>query len=201
MSAASTVALALSAAMLAGCAAESPEASNQETASRAVEATGLPDRDLTLQTPMTPALAIASPVELSRPILEPQPAPRPKVSPKRSPAPAPVPAPSPAPDALPATDTVVSVSTAAAQVVSEPATVADATVGVGRELAPGKTVTIIPAASGPSSSPEEPSWAPSGPGRSVIVGSGGGTCRPRGGARGIGIAGRIPIGVPGRRLR
>jgi hypothetical protein len=201
MRAASTLALALSAAVLAGCAVESPEASNQETASRAAEAIGLSDRDLTLQAHATPAPAIASPVELSRPILEPNPAPRPrpKVSPKRTPAPAP----DPVPYVLPATHAVVSVPTAAAQVLPESVPVEEVAVGVGRELAPGKTVTIIPAASGSSASPEEPTWVPSGPGRSVIVGggSGGGTCRPRGGVRGVGIAGRILIGLPGGRLR
>jgi hypothetical protein len=60
--------------------------------------------------------------------------------------------------------------------------------GAGRELAPGKTVTIIPASSGPSSAPVEPEGWPGAEGS-------------RGGVRGISIAGRIPVGVPGRRLR
>jgi hypothetical protein len=196
MRAASILPLALTTALLAGCAADSSRRSNQETASRGAERAELPDRDLTLRTPATPAVEIASPVELSRALPEPPRARRPKISPK------PVPAPTPdrPPEASPDAEAAVPAST-----LAEPAPVDDATAGAGRELAPGKTVTVIPASSGPSSSsPEDPSWAPEGPGRSVIIGGGGGRggkCRPRGGVRGIGIAGRIPIGVPGRRLR
>jgi hypothetical protein len=71
----------------------------------------------------------------------------------------------------------------------------------GRELAPGETVTIIPVSSGPTVEADgDDSWLPSERPRGMI-GRGGGTCRPRGGVRGIGIAGRIPVGVPARRLR
>lgn len=192
--------LALSAAVLAGCVGESPERANQETGSRAVETGGVPDRDLRL-TPATQTVTIASPVELSRPIAGPEPTRRPKSSPK--PAPASAPAPNPVPDASPAVEAVVASPAVMAEVQPEPAPVDDASVGVGRELAPGKTVTVIPASSGPSSAPEDPSWTSPGRARSIYIGGGGGggTCRPRGGGRGIGIAGRIPIGVPGRRLR
>jgi pyruvate dehydrogenase E2 component (dihydrolipoamide acetyltransferase) len=179
--------LAFTAAVLAGCGSDSPQRANQETASRGVEGAALPERDLTLQTPVAPAVEVASPVELSRVAPEPKPAQRARVAPK----PAPAPAPDPVPEAAPA-----------AQAPVPDSTVAVADVGDGRELAPGKTVTIIPASSGPSFSPEDPSWAPAGPVRSIGGGEGrGGRCRPRGGVRGIGIAGRIPSGVPGLRLR
>jgi hypothetical protein len=200
MRAVSMLPLAFWAALLAGCAAESPRPSNLETASSGAE-TGLSDRDLTLQTPAMPAVEVASPIELSRPTPEPRPTPRPRISSR----PAPVPTPDPVPEASPADESAVPVPTVAvAEVMAEPAPVEDVAVGVGRELAPGKTVTIIPTSSGPSSAPEDPSWAPAGRARSIIIeggGGGGGKCRPRGGARGIGIGGRIPIGVPGRRLR
>jgi outer membrane biosynthesis protein TonB len=199
MRAASILPLAFTAAVLAGCAAESHQASEQETASRGVEGIGFSDRDLTLQAPTTPAVEVASPAELSRPT--PEPARRPRVSPK----PAPAPVPEPAPESSPVAEAAVPVtSVTVAEVLAEPAPVEDVAVGVGRELAPGKTVTVIPASSGPSS-PEDPSWATAGPGRSMIIEGGGGgrggRCRPRGGVRGIGIAGRIPLGVPGYRLR
>jgi hypothetical protein len=202
MRAASILPLSFTAAVLVGCATESPRGSSQETAYRGAEGAGLPERDLTLQTPATPAVEVASPVELSRADPEPRPARRPRISPK----PAPAPAPGPIPKASPAAQAAVPVPTVAvAKVLAEPAPVEDAAAGGGRELAPGKTVTVIPASSGPSSAPPEgPSWAPTGPGRSVIIGGGGGRgdrCRPRGGVRGIGIAGQFPIGVPARRLR
>lgn len=187
MRAASILPLAFTAAVLAGCAAESSPT--------------LPDRDLTLQTPATPAVEVASPVELFRAAPEPRPARRARISPK----PAPAPAPDPVPEAAPAAQAAAPVSAmAVAEVLAEPAPVEDVAEGVGRELAPGKTVTVIPASSGPSSAPEEPSWAPAEAGRGMIIEGGGGRggrCRPRGGVRGTGIAGRIPIGVPGRRLR
>lgn len=198
MRVASIFPLAFSAAVLAGCAAESPRTSDQETASRGVAGAALPDRDLTLQVPATPAVEIASPIELSRAAPEPRPARRARISPK----PAPAPAPDPAPEAAPAAQAAALVPTGAvAEVLAEPAPVEDEAVGAGRELAPGKTVTVIPASSGPSSVPEDPAWAPAEGGRGTIMVGGGGKCRPRGGVRGIGIAGRIPIGVPGRRLR
>jgi hypothetical protein len=202
MRAASILALAFTAAVLAGCAAESPQTANQETASRGVEGTALPERDLTLQTTATPAVEVASAVELSRPAAEPTPVRRARISPK--------PAPAPVPEAAPAAQAAVpDLSVTVAEVLAEPAPVEDVAVGVGRELAPGKTVTAIPASTGPSSAPEDPSWAPPEASRGMIIGGGGGhgdKCRPRGGVRGggvrgIGIAGRIPVGVPGRRLR
>jgi len=201
MRAASILPLAFTAAVLAGCRADSPQTSNEETASRGVEATALPGRDLTLQVPAMSAVEVASAVELSRPAPEPRPAQRARISPK----PAPASAPDPAPEAAPAAQAAAPVPTVAvAEALAEPAPVEDVATGAGRELAPGKTVTVIPASSGPSSAPEDPTWAPPEASRATIiggVGGRGGTCRPRGGVRGIGIAGRIPIGVPGSRLR
>lgn len=188
--------LTFTAALLAACAAESPRPSGQETGSVREQT-----RDLTLQVPAGPAIEIASAVELSRATPEPRPAPRPKKAPK----PAPVPAPDPVPEAAPLAEAAVPIpSVALAEVVAEPAPVEDVTAGAGRELAPGKTVTAIPASSGPSLAPEEPEWVPTERGRGIMIGGGGGhgdRCRPRGGVRGIGIAGRIPMGIPGRRLR
>lgn len=198
MRGASILPLAITAAALAGCATESPRTSNQETASVETAASGLPQRDLTLQTPDRPALDVASPVELSRAAPEPKLARRARHSPKPAAVPAPLSVAAPA-----ALAAVTVPAVAVVQVRADTAREEDA-VGGGRELPPGKTVTVIPASNGPSSSPDDPSWDPSGPGRGMIIEGGGGSggrCRPRGGVRGIGIAGRIPIGVPGRRLR
>jgi len=189
--------VAFTAAVLAGCAAESPRSSNQETASRVV-GTALPDRDLTLQTPAAPAVEVASPLELSRAAPEPRPARRARISPK----PAPAPAPDPVPEAAPAAQAAAPVpATAVAEVLAEPAPVEDVALGGGRELAPGRTVTIIPASNEPSFSAEDSSWVSVTAGRGAIIGGGGDRCRPRGGVRGIGIGGRIPIGVPDLHLR
>ncbi|MBA3317112.1 MAG: hypothetical protein H0T50_03355 [Gemmatimonadales bacterium] len=198
MHAASVLSLAFAAALL-GCAAESPNPLPDETASARADESSLPARDLTLRSPATPSLEVASPVELARPRVEPQPARR-RV---RTPRPALAPSPAPVP-ASPVKDPAVLVpALSPALVLADPAPVEDVAVGAGRELAPGKTVTVIPASAGPSSAaPDtEEGWAPSQPARGVMVGGGGGRCRPRGGVRGIGIAGRIPLGIPGRRLR
>ena len=203
MRAASILPLAFFVAVLAGCGAESPQTANQETASRGGEGTALANRDLTLQTAATPAVEVASAVELSRAAPEPKPVRRAKVSPK----PAPAPAPDPVPEAAPAAQAAAPVpALAVAEVLTEPAPVQDVAVGSGRELAPGKTVTIVPASNEPSFAPDDSSWTypEAGRGRGTVIrggGGGGGKCRPRGGVRGIGIAGRIPVGVPGRRLR
>ena len=181
--------------VLAGCATESPQPSSHETAFRGAGAAD-PARDLTLQARAMPAVEVASPVELSRPAPE---APR-RASTSRKPVAAPAPAPVPVPEASPAP----AFREAVAVVTMDVAPAEEVALGAGQELAPGRTVTLIPASSGPSSAPAEPSWVPTGPGRGVIIeggGGGGGKCRPRGGGRGIGIAGRIPHGVPGLRLR
>ncbi|MGH9012229.1 MAG: hypothetical protein ACRDYF_20660, partial [Acidimicrobiia bacterium] len=120
MRTAAIVPLAFMAAVMAGCAAESHQVSNRETASRGLEEIGSPDRDLTLQMPATPAVEVTSPVELSRPASQPRPAPRPGISPK----PAPAPAPDPVPEASPVAQSAVPVpSVAVAEVLAEPAPV------------------------------------------------------------------------------
>jgi hypothetical protein len=199
MRAVSMLPLAFAAALLAGCAAESPRLSNHETASRGSEGTSLSDRDLTLHSPARSTLEVASPMQLSRPTPEPRSTPRPRVSRK----PAPASAPYPIPEVPLAAEAAAPVPTmAVAEVTAEPEPVADAVAGAGRELAPGQTVTVISVSTHPSSAPEaDDSWVPSKRPRGIIVGSGAGKCRPRGGVRGIGIAGRIPIGVPGCGLR
>lgn len=199
MHAASILPLAFTAALLAACSAESPQTSIEETGSSGARVAGIAGRNLTLQTSATPAVEVASAVELSRTAPETRVVQRPKVSPE----PAHTKAPDPVPEASPVAESPLPAPTVAvAEMPAEPAPVEDVAADGGRELAPGKTVTIIPASSGPSSAPEEaPSWGPTGHGRSIMIGGGGGRCRPRGGVRGIGIAGRIPVGIPGRRLR
>jgi hypothetical protein len=56
-----------------------------------------------------------------------------------------------------------------------------------RELPPGKTVTVIPASSGPSTEPGWTDEAPRARGGTMVVGGGGGRCRGGGRGRGPGI--------------
>jgi hypothetical protein len=70
--------------------------------------------------------------------------------------------------------------------VAEPTTTAD--LGSDRELLPGKTVTVIPASSGPSTASEPTDELPTARGTTIGI-WGGGRCPPRRPGRGIGIAG------------
>ncbi len=179
--------LALTALVL-GCASESvsPPAGS-----------GVSRRDLTLRAPSAPQLEVASAVELGRPMPEPQPSRRARISPK----PAPVPKADPIPDAAPAFEAAAPIIVPAVAEAAVDLSPADASSGSGRELAPGRTVTIIPVSSGPSSAmPEDDSWISTERSRGIMV-RGGGTCRPRGGVRGIGIGGRIPVGLRDGSLR
>lgn len=190
--------LAFTAAAVAGCGGEALTTSErEETASNAAAAL---ERDLTLSVPRLPATEVASAVELAAP--KPAQAPTRRHRPRPKPAPAPVSASAAEPEQDAATEpeaTPVSAPTVG-EAIAEAAVVDDAASG-GRELAPGRTITIIPVASGPSVEADEgDSWLPSGPSRGVMVG-GGGTCRRRGGGGGIGIAARIRVGVPALRLR
>ena len=189
--------LALATAMVAGCGGELSNTSEREESASQVAASL--ERDLTLSAPRLPATEVASALELAPPKPAPATARRHRPSPK--PAPAPVPAPAVEPEREAATEpeaTPVSPPTVG-EAIAEAAVVDDAASG-GRELAPGKTITIIPVASGPSVEADEgDSWLP-GPSRGVLVG-GGGTCRRRGGGGGIGIAARIRVGIPAPRLR
>jgi hypothetical protein len=184
--------LAFTAAVVAGCGGEASKTSDrEETATRT---TARPERDLTLSLPRIAETEVASAVELG--LAKPVPAPPRAHRPRPTPAPAPAPTAEPEHDAAPVPVTAPTESHA----LAEPAPLDDAAAG-GRELAPGRTVTIIPVSTGPSVEADEgDSWLPSEPSRGVLVG-GGGTCRRRGGGGGIGIAARFPVGIPALRLR
>jgi hypothetical protein len=188
--------LALIAALLAACATESTSSSDEKAATAGVTAT--PARDLTLQAAAVAEVEVASAVELSRsspPVARDT---RPKASPKRAPAATP----DRVPEATPVAEVAAVVAAmSVAEVPAAPPPVEDAADAGGRELAPGRTVTVVPASSGPSAAPEEPEWVPERHRGIIMMGHPGDRCRPRGGVRGIGIAGRIPVGIPGRRHR
>ncbi len=57
-----------------------------------------------------------------------------------------------------------------------------------RELPPGKTVTVIPVSSGPSTGTDKTDELPADRGRTMIAHGGGGTCRGGGRRPGIGMA-------------
>ncbi len=76
---------------------------------------------------------------------------------------------------------------AAPEPVTQPASTAS-TSDNGRELLPGKTVTLIPASSGPSTGSDRTDDLPAARGR-PMVSAGGGKCGGRGRGPGIGIAG------------
>jgi hypothetical protein len=187
--------LVLVAVALTGCGGDGTNLSErEETASRAA-ATAL-ERDLTLSMPQVPAAEVASPIELSLP--KPASGPSRRDHPRPRPKPAPSAVAEPSPEAAPTPEPVT--VPAVSEALAEPATTDEVSAG-GRELAPGRTVTVIPASSGPSVEADPgDSWLPSGGSRGVLVG-GGGTCRRRGEGGGIGIAARIRVGVPGLGLR
>ena len=195
MRAAFLLPLAFTTALLAGCGSAVPRPPEQETATRRG---ALPDRDLTLRAATPAAVVVASPVELARPVTAPRRTSRPAVARKSAGVPTPERPPAAAPVAA---EPVAAEPVAVAAAPVEPAP-EERSAGAGRELAPGRTVTLVPASSGPTvEADEDDSWLPSERPRGVLGGSGGGTCRPRGGMRGIGVAGRIPVGPPARRLR
>ena len=190
MRAASLLPLLYTAALLTACRSEiATVVKREEPVSRPAT---LPARDLTLPAAAPRAVAVASPVEVSRsrpaPAVRPRPKPAPPPPSEARPEPEPLPEPLPEPEDHP-------------QPVHPAPEPPEPAVDGGRELAPGQTVTIIPVSSGPAvEADEDDSWLPSERARGII-GRGGGTCRPRGAGRGIGIAGRIPVGVPTRRVR
>jgi hypothetical protein len=172
-------------AVVAGCGSEVREQA----------ALSVPQRDLTLPA-QVPEVEIASPVELqairaqqqtvrpSRRARRPASAPRPSsIEPKPTPkalAAAPV-------LTLPTFDSVAKPASTAAEPAND------------RELPPGKTVTLIPASSGPSTASEGDDEFPTARGGTIGLGGGrgGGPCPPRGPGRGIAGPGR-GIGGPGR---
>lgn len=164
----------LAAAAVAGCGSEE----GKQTAS-------LPDRNLSLPA-RTPEVQIASPVELGRAQTQPSRRPLRRARPSsRAVVPTIVPA-------------VLRATSAATLPIVKPSSEAPAEVEApanDRELPPGKTVTIIPASTGPSVGSEGVEDLPPDTRRPMVV-RGGGTCRGRGRGPGIGIA-----AVPRPRLR
>jgi len=143
-------------------------------------ALGVPQRDLTLQQTPAPDVEIASPVELARAPTE-----RPTTQrPRRAHRPAPARHPEAnAPEDAPATLTP---TPAPAQPVATALAATEA--ADPHALAPGQSVTIIPASSGPTTPADWTGERPSGRERGVEVGGGGhgGRCKGRG------------TGMPGR---
>jgi hypothetical protein len=139
------------------------------------------ERDLTLQNSAAPTLEVASAVELGRPEPRQQATPRPK--PSRKPALAPTP--KPAPKAAPASEQVSAPVPVAVAVAEMPAPAP-----TGRELAPGQTVTVLPASTGPSQPGPDDVYLPTEAGRGLFK-PGAGNCPhpPRRGGRPIGIVG------------
>ena len=157
-------------AVVAGCGSEVREQA----------ALSVPQRDLTLVT-QTAEVKIASPVETQQPRPAARLAPahrsrplQPKVKLADLWTPPPLPA--------------------ASQPVAQPASTAPtpeegASSDNDRELLPGKTVTLIPVSSGPSTGSDRTDELPEVRGRTMVA-RGGGTCRGRGRGPGIGAAPR-----------
>jgi hypothetical protein len=139
----------------------------------------LPPRDLTLVA-QTPGVAIASPVEMPQLRVERR-SRRPSQSVVRQ---ASATYSSRDPKVIPAAEAVP----APVPPVSEPTRTAP-TPANDRELLPGKTVTLIPASSGPSAGSDRTAELPAARGHTIVA-RGGGTCRGRGRGPGIGGAPR-----------
>lgn len=157
-------------AVAAGCGSAGREQATRST----------PQRDLTLVTP-TAGVEIASPVEMQqlrihhRAIRQ---APRSSGEPKIILAAVAAP--------------LAALGTGSAPVLTVPKPVAqptrtEATAANDRELLPGKTVTVIPASSTPSTSSDTADELPVEQGRTMVA-HGGGGCRGRGRGPGIGMA-------------
>jgi hypothetical protein len=145
------------------------------------EAGQVPQRDLTLQQTDAPQVEIASPVELARAVpVEQRGATHTRKTRRtvRTAAPSPVPAPAVAD---------VPVSTPAASAAAVPASPASYEPPDPYALAPGQTVTVLPASSGPGAAPastdDRPPDAQRGDSRGVPIRGGGhgGSCGGRGG--------------------
>ncbi|HKU60853.1 MAG TPA: hypothetical protein VJQ44_06515 [Gemmatimonadales bacterium] len=155
----------------AGCGSEPEESGHAST---------VPQRDLTLQPAPGPDMAVASRLEVPRPRPE-----RPTVHrPRRSPDPALAPSrKSDATDAAPAADAVAVTTVAPAPAPSAAAPIVDEAAADPHALAPGRTVTIVPVSSGPSTgSGRVEDEMPSRAGRAIIMmgGGHGDTCRGHG---------------------
>ena len=150
-------------AVAAGCASEA-----RDQASGSV-----PQRDLTL-VPRTPAVDIASPVETHQLRVQHRTV-RPAFSSR-----------SLEPKVSLASVTVSAPVLATPEPVAQPVSTA-ATSANDRELLPGKTVTVIPASSPPSTGSDGTDALPATQGRTMVA-HGGGGCRGRGRGSGIGMA-------------
>jgi hypothetical protein len=139
-------------------------------------------RDLKLQSAGVAAVQVASPVELGRPETPRRPTPRPRSTPR----PAPAPAPDPLPEAAPSPEPVA--APAGVSVATAPAAAAPAPTTNGRELAPGETVTVLPATSGSSGSDAD-SYLPGDSEHGDFKPGGHCPLPPRRGGRPIGIIG------------
>jgi hypothetical protein len=156
--------------VVAGCGSE-PEQSGR--------ASGVPHRDLTLQEAPAPDVAVASGVELPQPrperprILRPQRSPQSALGPSQKHTP---------PEAAPASEAVAVPAVAPAPAPAAAPPIVDEAADP-HALAPGRTVTIIPASSGPSmGSDRGMDEMPSRAGRAIMMAGGhGDTCRPHGG--------------------
>jgi hypothetical protein len=133
----------------------------------------VPQRDLTLQEVKAAPVEVASPVELANTPVRPATTHHSRRAHRPAPAPSPVAAASPA---VPATIPVrLTAPTASASEPADP-----------HALPPGRTVTVIPASSGPGTDGDWTDQRPSsggGDGISVSPGRHGGGCAPRGGGR------------------
>jgi translation initiation factor IF-2 len=142
-------------------------------------ASRVPARDLTLEPSPTAAVEVASPLEAPRPRPDQPRMHRPRRSPPSAPASDRRPAP---PEAAPVAE-IVTAPVAARTPAPAPRPVAHTAAADPRALAPGQTVTVIPASSGPSVGSDPAEAPPSRAGRAIMVGGHGGTCQPRGAMR------------------
>ena len=139
---------------------------------------GVPHRDLTLQEAPAPDMAVASALELPNPRPERPTAHRPRQSPHQALAPS---RNHTAPEAAPVAEAVAVPAVAPAPAPAAAPPLVDEAADP-HSLAPGRTITIIPASSGPSmGSGRGDDEMPSRAGRAIMMAGGhGDTCRPHG---------------------
>jgi hypothetical protein len=165
--------------------------SAEETATRASL-----QRDLTLGGSAPRVVEVASAVELGRPEAPRTSTPRRRSVPKPAPAPSDAP---PKPEAAPAPEPVAVPQPVAVAALEVPSAAEPMPSANDRELAPGETITVIPASTGPSSGGGGEIGLPAEPGRGMWKGGAGNCPHPPRGVSGrpIGIS-RLPLGLPRR---